>query len=162
MIRQLFFWAILIITCVLVYNRYFGDTAEKEQSKKVFGEAKELFHSVTDVVKSEKQKFESGKYDQAVGNIRNLFGKMRESAEDNKDVLDQIDELEQKRKEIEEKISKIKEMPEDKNPASSKNREPSSTNKPLSRSRETDQLKTDMDNLLKETKELMNKIEKEQ
>lgn len=154
MIRQLFFWAILIITCILVYNRYFGDTAEKEQSKKVFGEAKELFHSVTDVVKSEKQKFESGKYDQAVGNIRNLFGKMRESAEDNKDVLDQIDELEQKRKEIEDKISKIKEMPEDKNPPSSK--------KQPSRSREADQLKTDMDNLLKETRELMNKIEKEQ
>ena len=59
MIRKLLFWSIILITAILVYNRYWGDSSEKEKSQKVFGEAKELFHSVADVVKAEKQKVEA-------------------------------------------------------------------------------------------------------
>lgn len=153
MIRNLIFWAIILITAIVVYNRFWGDSSDKERSQKVFGEAKELFHSVADVVKSEKQKFESGRYDQAVDNIGNLFEKMRSSASDNRVVLDQLDALEEKRKAIEERLDRIKTMPDD-NAVGTKH-----INGP--KEMEAEQLKTEMNDLLKETSELMNEIEKE-
>jgi ElaB/YqjD/DUF883 family membrane-anchored ribosome-binding protein len=156
MIRNLLFWSIILITAILVYNRFWGDSSDKERSQKVFGEAKELFHSVADVVKSEKQKVESGRYDQALGNIRNLFEKMRSSADDNKDVIDQIDVLEEKRKSIEERLDKIRSMPDDNTSAAVSKQSTGPT------TQEANQLKSEMDELLRQTSDLINQIEKDQ
>lgn len=154
MIRKLLFWSIILITAILVYNRYWGDSSEKEKSQKVFGEAKELFHSVADVVKAEKQKVEAGRYDQAVDNIKSLFEKLRTSADDNKDVTNQLDVLEEKRKAIEERLEKIRAMPDD---SASK---PNSKQTQGPKAQEAAQLKSDMDDLLNQTNDLLNEIEK--
>lgn len=163
MIRKLMFWGIVLVFGVLVYNRFFGDAAEKEQSKKVFGEAKVLFNSVRDVVKSERQKFEAGKYDKAVGNIRSMFGKMRETAKDSKDVLAQIDVLEKKRQEIETKLEKIKQMPDDVPvPTPSKNTKTktlTTTKTKPTKVEEEKQLQDELDSLMQDTNELLDEIE---
>ncbi len=174
MIRRLLWWGLILIFGVLVYNRFFGDTAEKEQSKKVFGQAKEMFHSVRDVVRSERHKFEAGKYDKAIGNIRGVFGKMRETAKDSKDVLAQIEDLDKKRQEIENRLNKIKQMPEDV-PASYDKLTEKGGNKSktlakpkvenpkvLTKEQEEKKLQAEMDDLMQEMDDLMNKIEKEQ
>jgi hypothetical protein len=174
MIRRLLFWGIILIFGVLVYNRFFGDTAEKEQSKKVFGEAKVLFHSVRDVVRTERHKFEEGKYDKAIGNIRGIFGKMRETAKDSKDVLAQIEDLDKKRQEIETRLNKIKQMPEDIPSSYDKTTEKGNTksksvakpkvekSKALTKAQEEQKLQDEMDTLMQEMDDLMNKMEKEQ
>lgn len=174
MIRRLLWWGLILVFGVLVYNRFFGDTAEKEQSKKVFGEAKELFRSVRDVVKGERQKFEAGKYDKAVGNIRNLFGKMRESAKDSKDILAQIEDLDKKRQDIETRLNKIKNMPDDipanydklteKGGSKTKSLvKPKAENpKQPTKEQEEQKLQDEMDRLMNEMDDLMNTMEKRQ
>ena len=163
MIRRLLGWGLVLVFGVLVYNRFFGDTAEKEQSKKVFGEAKVLFHSVRDVVRTERHKFEVGKYDKAIGNIRSLFGKMRETAKDSKDVLAQIEDLDKKRVELESKLNKIKQMPED---VPSNYDKPSSKTKTLVKPKtpkadEEAKLQDELDSLMQRTDDLIGKMEKE-
>lgn len=174
MIRRLLFWGLILIFGVLVYNRFFGNDAEKEQSKKVFGEAKVLFHSVRDVVRGERQKFEAGKYDKAIGNIRNLFGKMRESAKDSKDILTQIEDLDKKRQDIETRLNKIKGMPEDvpanydklteKGASKSKTLAKPKVENPKqpTRAQEEQKLQEEMDRLMNEMDDLMNEMEKRQ
>ncbi len=163
MIRRLLGWGLVLVFGVLVYNRFFGDTAEKEQSKKVFGEAKVLFRSVRDVVKTERTKFEAGKYDKAIGNIRNLFGKMRETAKDSKDVLAQIEDLDKKRQDLESKLNKIKQMPED---TPTNYDKPTAKTKTLAKPKtpkadEEAKLQEELDNLMQRTDSLMEKMEKE-
>jgi predicted nucleic acid-binding Zn-ribbon protein len=174
MIRRLLWWGLILVFGVLVYNRFFGDTAEKEQSKRVFGEAKVLFRSVRDVVKNERQKFEAGKYDKAVSNIRNLFGKMRESAKDSKDILAQIEDLDKKRQDIETRLNKIKGMPDDvpanydklteKGGSKSKTlAKPKVENpKQATKAQEEQKLQEEMDKLMNEMDDLMNEMEKRQ
>jgi SMC interacting uncharacterized protein involved in chromosome segregation len=172
MLRRLFGWGLILVFGVLVYNRFFGDAAEKEQSKKVFGEAKVLFHSVRDVVRTERHKFEAGKYDKAIGNIRNLFGKMRETAKDSKDVLAQIEDLDKKRQDLETKLNKIKQMPDDVPSSYDKLTEkggsktktlakPKIENPKTPKADEERKLQQELDNLMQETDALMSDLEKE-
>ncbi|HNM26497.1 MAG TPA: hypothetical protein PKL15_13740, partial [Saprospiraceae bacterium] len=66
MIRSLIKIGLVLIVAILVYNRFFGTSAEKEQSKKIFGEMRDVVVSVGQLVKSEKTKFDAGKYDGAL------------------------------------------------------------------------------------------------
>ena len=113
MLRSLLKFGVLLVIGILIYNFFFGSSAEKEQSKKVFGETKVLFNSVRDLVKGEREKFDAGKYDNAVSKVRNVFGKLRETANDNKDVLSELDDLDKKRQAIEDRLAKIKKMADD-------------------------------------------------
>lgn len=171
MIRRLLWYGLILVFGVLVYNRFFGDTAEKEQSKRVFGEAKVLFHSVRDVVRTERTKFEAGKYDKAVNNFRGLFGKMRETAKDSKDALSKIEELDKKRQSIEEKLNRIKQMPDDaptnydkltaKGGDTKKTlAKPKIENPKTPKADEEKKLQEELDDLMSETDELMNQLEK--
>jgi hypothetical protein len=119
---------------------------------------------VRDVVRTERHKFEAGKYDKAIGNIRNIFGKMRETAKDSKDVLAQIEDLDKKRIELESKLNKIKQMPED---TPSNYDKPSSKTKTLTKPKtpkadEEIKLQDELDSLMQRTDDLMDKMEKQQ
>lgn len=108
--------ALLLVVGVLVYNYFFGTVEEKEQSKKVFNTAKEAGKAVWTfgkeafgLLRNEKQKFDAGKYDEAVDNVGNLYDKLRGHAktiEDNKDLIARLDRLERERRALEEKIEK--------------------------------------------------------
>ena len=107
MLRSLIKLAIFLVAGILVYNYFFGTPEEKAQSKEVFSDIKDLTKSAVGLLKSEKQKFDDGKYDDAVdkigGLIENLKGKA-EQLEDNRDLLDQITELQQKKNSLETKL----------------------------------------------------------
>ncbi|MCB0584127.1 MAG: hypothetical protein KDD06_02190, partial [Phaeodactylibacter sp.] len=66
-----------------------------------------LTRSAVDLVKAEKQKFDEGKYDDAVdkigGLIENLKGKA-EKLENNRELLDQISALQQQQRSLETKL----------------------------------------------------------
>ena len=107
MLRSLIKLAIFLVAGILVYNYFFGTPEEKAQSKEVFSDIKDLTKSAVGLLKSEKQKFDDGKYDDAVdkigGLIENLKGKA-EQLEDNRDLLDQITVLQQKKNSLETKL----------------------------------------------------------
>lgn len=108
--------ALLLVAGVVIYNYFFGTPEEKEQSKKVFNTAKEAGKAVWSfgkeafsLLRTEKKKFDEGKYDEAVDNVGNLYDKLRGHAktiEDNKDLIARLDRLSRKRDELEDKIDR--------------------------------------------------------
>ncbi|MEL7021072.1 MAG: hypothetical protein AAGK47_05650 [Bacteroidota bacterium] len=104
MIRSLIKLVLVLVVGILVYNFFFGTEVEKEQSRRVFNEVKEVGVAVRDLIKSEKEKFDAGKYDDALDKIENAFGNLRRKAEeiDDDDLLDRLAQLEQKRQALEE------------------------------------------------------------
>lgn len=106
--------ALLLVAGVIIYNYFFGTPEEKEQSKKVFNTAKEAGKAVWSfgkeafsLLRSEKKKFDAGKYNEAVDNVGNLYDKLRGHAktiDDNKDLIARLDRLERERQQLEHKL----------------------------------------------------------
>ena len=104
--RSIIRLGLLLVVGILVYNYFLGTPEEKQQSKEIFSKVKELTKSSIDLLKSEKDKFDEGKYDGALDRIGNVFGKLKKNAEDIQDseLLDRLAELEDKRKALEQHL----------------------------------------------------------
>jgi flagellar motility protein MotE (MotC chaperone) len=108
MIRSLLKLLFMLVLGVLVYNYFLGTPEEKEASKAIFREVKELAVGVKDLVKSEKEKFDAGKYDEAVDKIGGLLSKLKRKAKDiDEKYIDQIQSLEKRKKELKDAISEF-------------------------------------------------------
>lgn len=114
MIKSAIKIGLLLVAGILFYNFFFGTEEEKQQSKEVFSTFKESSKSAWNLLKSERQKFKDGKYDNAVEKIetgvdkmKDIYSVLRDKAETIKDsgILDQLDDLEKKRKEIEDALA---------------------------------------------------------
>lgn len=117
MIRSLLKLIIIMVLGILVYNLFLGDTTEKENAKKVFSEIKEAGVAVKDLLKSEKKKFDEGKYDDALDKVGNAFDKLKRRAKDiDEKYVDQIAELDDTRQDLERRLKALsaeeEEMPE--------------------------------------------------
>ncbi len=106
MIRSLLKLGIFLVIGILTYNYFFGTSEEKEQSKAVVGKVVDVGKDAWALLRSERQKFDEGKYDTAVENVEGLFSKLRRTAEAVKDseVLDRLKELETRRDRLEKRI----------------------------------------------------------
>ena len=115
MIKSIIKLGLLLVAGILVYNFFFGEPAEKENAQKIFGEVRDLGVAVKDLLKSEKDKFDAGKYDTALEKVGNMFDKMKTRAEQLKDskLLDEIAQLEKKRQELTEKLNDTTEKAND-------------------------------------------------
>ena len=99
---------VLIVVGVLSYNYFFGTDEEKEQSSKVFGQVKDVAVSVGDLAKSEKDKFDAGKYDAALDKLGKAYAVARESTQDlDAGVLKRIGGLEQRKEVLQKEIDSI-------------------------------------------------------
>ncbi len=136
--------AALLVIGILVYNYFFGTTEEKAQSKVIFSEAKDLGKAAWGLLKSEKDKFEDGKYDEAVDKVGGLFKNLKTKAQENKDTdaLAELRELEKQRLELEKRLDAVDEY--DKSKAAAK---------------ENEAIKRDWDDLLERTEALMKRME---
>lgn len=106
MIRSLLKLLFLVVIGVLVYNYFLGTPEEKENSKAIFREVKDVAVGVKELVKSEKEKFDAGKYDKAVDKIGDLLSKLKSKAKDiDEKYIDRIQDLEKKKKELKDAIS---------------------------------------------------------
>ena len=98
MIRSLFKLAVIVIVAILGYNYFFGTSAEKESSRKVFGQMRGVVVSVVDLLKSERGKFDAGKYDAALDKLGGAYRAVREQAQHVDDkVLKRLDDLERRK-----------------------------------------------------------------
>ncbi len=107
MVRSLLKLGSLLVVCIIGYNYFFGDSAEKENARKIVGQGKEVLGSVRDLVRSEREKYDKGKYDTAIDKVGNVFDKIRSTAHDNRDILDELEKLEAKRKKLQADLKDI-------------------------------------------------------
>jgi uncharacterized phage infection (PIP) family protein YhgE len=156
MLKSLIKVGLLLVGGILVYNYFFGTPEEKAQSKEIFTSVKDLTKSAFDLLKQEKQKFDEGKYDEAVDKIGGLLDNLKSKAEqleDNRDLLDKIADLEEKRKRLSEDINR--EVPENYDNTSSGERPPmdSSSRK---------EIEDEWEDLVRKTEGLMEEMEKKE
>jgi hypothetical protein len=108
MFRALVKLVLLLVAGILVYNYFFGSADEKEDSKKVFGQVKGVVVSVGQLLKTEKDKFDAGKYDSALNKLGEVYHAVRAQARflDEK-VINRLDELESRKSDLEKELQEI-------------------------------------------------------
>ncbi|MCG8332624.1 MAG: hypothetical protein MI974_33375 [Chitinophagales bacterium] len=151
MLRSLIKLALVLIVGILVYNFFFGTPEEKEQSRQVFTEVKDLTRSAVQLLKSEKDKFDDGKYDEALDKIGGLIDDLKGKAqklEENRDLIDQIAELQSKKEDLE---NRIHETPTEYGDEG---------RRIVTDSSEKKEIEEDWERLIKDTRDLMSEMEK--
>ncbi len=114
--RNLISIFVIIVVGILVYNRFLGTPEEQESAKNTFqtiGKAfKDVGGAVGNLLKSEKEKFDEGKYDKALDNVKDWFNKANDKIQDlgekKDDYLDKINRLQEQKKALEDKIALVK------------------------------------------------------
>ncbi|HHM21694.1 MAG TPA: hypothetical protein ENJ20_06680 [Bacteroidetes bacterium] len=138
MIRSLLKLLFVLIIGVLVYNYFLGTPEEKENAKHIFSEVKDVAVGVKELIKSEKEKFDKGKYDKAIDKLGNLLSKLKRNAKDiDEKYIQRISDLEKKKQQLKDVISEY-------------NVEDKKIGKETS-----DSLVSELDQLLKETESLV-------
>jgi len=77
MIKFVFKIGVVLVAGVLTYNYFLGDAEEKKQSEAVFSQIKDLGSSIGGLIKSEKEKFDQGKYDEALAKISSAVSELK-------------------------------------------------------------------------------------
>lgn len=155
MIRSIIKLGVVLVVGILVYNFFFGTEMEKESSRKVFTEIKEVGVAVRDLLKSEKDKFDEGKYDDALTKIENAFGNLRSKAREieDSDLLDRLAKLDRERERLQEQFQrKTHDVPSEFNEKGEKVHEISE--------RDKKKMQRELDELLKETETVLNELER--
>ena len=98
----------LLVAGILIYNFFFGTDVEKDQSRKIFGQMRDVVVSVGQLVKTERSKFDAGKYDGALDQLGDAYKAIRDRAKyvDEK-VIKRLDELEQRKAQLEDDLGQI-------------------------------------------------------
>ncbi len=117
MVRSLLKLAAVLIAAMLVYNYFFGTSNEKENSRKVFGQMRGVVVSVGDLLKSERAKFDAGKYDAALEKLGGAYRAIRDQAQHvDAKVLKRLDDLENRKASLQQELDDINQ--EDNSPPS--------------------------------------------
>jgi vacuolar-type H+-ATPase subunit E/Vma4 len=107
MIRSLLKLGLVAVICIVIYNRFFGTDTEKDQSKRIFKGVGSVFTEVRSLVHSEKEKFDAGKYDAALGKMQGVLENLKNHATDSKDanLQKQIAQLEKRKAALENQVN---------------------------------------------------------
>ncbi len=93
------------------YNYFWGSAEEKENSRQIVGQVTELGKSVVNLLKSEKEQFDKGKYDQALAKLKSALNIEHERAAelgaDGQVCLEKCKHLEEAEHELEEKLKLV-------------------------------------------------------
>jgi len=108
MVKLLIRVGLLLLVGIIVYNFFFGNSAEKAQSRQIFGEVKTLVGSVANLVKSEKGKFDAGKYNGIFDKLDGAFDSLRKNADKlDPKLISELDQLEKRKAELERELGGI-------------------------------------------------------
>lgn len=135
---------ILLFLFIFTYNYFFGDDEEKKSAGKVIANAKELISSIGTVIKSEKEKYYDGKYDDAIYRLSGLFNGIRSRTGFSGQTLNhELEKLESEKREIEEEYQVLE-------------NEPDSV-----RERKKEQLNLRLEEIVSKAERILEKIEKQ-
>lgn len=110
MIKSLLKIGLLLVAGILVYNFFFGTDEEKTQSKKVFGEMRDVARSVGSLIRTEREKFNQGKYDQALDKLGDAYQGIRKQAKHlDETVIKRLDAAEKRRQALEKELDSLNE-----------------------------------------------------
>ena len=108
MIRSLIKIGIFLVIGILIYNYFLGDNSEKAQSKALFGEMRDVVVSVGGLLKSEKQKYDAGKYDEALDKLGDAYVVIRKQAVKlDKGMMEDLESLEKRQKSLQKELDSI-------------------------------------------------------
>jgi hypothetical protein len=108
MVKSLIRIALFLVVGILVYNYFFGTPEEKTQSKEVFKKTGQAVGAAWDAVKSEKDKFDAGKYNKVMSQLGDAYRSLRERAQDlDASVLNRLDQLEGQKMMIQTQIDRV-------------------------------------------------------
>jgi len=100
--------AAVLVIGLLAYNYFFGTEEEKAQSAKTFGQMKEVAVSVGALAKSEKEKYDAGKYDAALDKLGDTYVQLREGAQKlDASLLKRIDELDKRKESLRRELAAL-------------------------------------------------------
>jgi len=109
MFKLLFRLLFTLLVGVLVYNYFFGTPDEKETSRVIFHDVKQVSKSAWTLLKSEKAKLDAGKYDTALDKINLVIGQLKTRARDdrNQPALSRLEELDRDRQVLERRLETL-------------------------------------------------------
>lgn len=97
-----------VVIIVLVYNYFLGNSAEKDSSQKIFSEVKTVLVSVKDLLGAEKQKFDQGKYDEALEKIKQGIDKIGSLKDKSADLSNDLESAKKQQKLAQNQLNIIK------------------------------------------------------
>ncbi|MCB0531943.1 MAG: hypothetical protein H6574_02510 [Lewinellaceae bacterium] len=151
MIRSLIKLGLLLLAGILVYNYFWGTTEEKAQSKEVFKKTGDALGAAWNLLKSEKEKFDAGKYDKVLDQLGNAYKAIRNQAKNvDEKVLKRLDELEQRKSSLEQELGAIE---SDEKASSTGNGDAAA--KSADQQRRKESLQRQLDSLIRDTDALL-------
>lgn len=171
MIRFVLKIGILLVIGILIYNFFFGTSAEKDQSRLIFGQVKDVVVSVGQLVKSEKTKFDAGKYDAALEKLGGAYQAIRKQAQHlDASFLQRLDELEKRKTDLQGEIDSIEQGDQElaATPAPKKGvkadpkAEKAKTQKTADQQRRKEELQRELDQLFKDSETLLQQAQEQQ
>ena len=161
MIKSLLKLGFFLVAGILVYNYFFGTASEKEQSKEVFQKTGAAVSSAWNLLKSERQKFDAGKYDKALDQLGGAYREVRDRAQfvDEK-VLRRLDDLEKRKAVLEQELEGIETESSAPAPAPTKKgvKAPTTTDqsaKAADQQKKKEKLMRELDSLMNDTDQLL-------
>ena len=115
MIKLLFKYLIPLVLMLAVflvgYNYFFGTPEEKQKSNEIIAKFKDLGSEVFGLLHSEKEKYDAGKFDDALDRISQRIQQLTDSvsstADEGQEVLDRIKALDEQRQAL---VSQLAEL----------------------------------------------------
>lgn len=170
MIRFVLKIGAVLVAGILIYNFFFGTSEEKEQSRKVFGQVKDVVVSVSQLVKSEKTKFDAGKYDAALEKLGGAYQAVRGQVQKlDASFIQRLDELEKRKASLQSEIDSIEQGDQElaQAPAPKKGikadskTEKAKAQKSADQQRRKEELQRELDQLFKDSEALLQQAQEQ-
>lgn len=101
---------IIIIAGAVAYYYFWGNEPEKENAQKIVDNTTELVSSVTTFLKSEKDKYDEGKYDNFLDKLGNILGNIKgEINKADQKMVDQFEDIDSEVKQLQNQLNQNKE-----------------------------------------------------
>ncbi|MFN0215001.1 MAG: hypothetical protein ACKVT2_12165 [Saprospiraceae bacterium] len=156
MIRSLLKIAAVLIAGILVYNYFFGTNEEQENSRKVFSQIRGVVSSVGQLVRSEKDKFDAGKYDAALDKLGGVYKAIRTQARHvDEKVIKRLDELEGRKVDLERELNEIEANDQQGSAAAGKKKDSKSAAKAADQARRKEALFRELESLVRDSDALL-------
>jgi hypothetical protein len=171
MIRFVLKIGALLVAGILIYNFFFGTSAEKDQSRQIFGQVKDVVVSVGQLVKSEKTKFDAGKYDAALEKLGDAYQAIRKQAQHlDASFMQRLDELEKRKATLQSEIDSIEQGDQEladapapkKGVKADPKAEKAKTEKTADQQRRKEELQRELDQLFKDSETLLQQAQEQE
>ena len=112
--RGLIKLALFLVVGLLAYNYFYGTAAERRQSERIVDKARDLGNDAWDLLRSEQQKLERGKYDDALDRLEDLYANLQKEVGrfGDRDFARELERLTDRRTALEKVVDRGEELSE--------------------------------------------------